>query len=195
MPIQSTCQSCGTTFFDKPSKKRTYCSRACQRPARPCIIQPDGTALIPLSKGFAATIDVLDIDKVERRRWYCVGSYAASGSRNSGTYVLMHRLIAACDKASQVDHINGDRLDNRRANLRCASAADNRRNARFARRGASGYRGVYPAGSRWMACITVDNRQRYIGTYDTKEEAARARDADARKLHGEFADLNFPDSQ
>lgn len=93
-----------------------------------------------------------------------------------------------------VDHINGNRLDNRRVNLRYATRQQNAWNARAKSEKASRFKGVRLSKSklRWRACIGVDGKQVGLGSYQSEVDAARAYDAAARKYCGEFAALNFP---
>ena len=106
--------------------------------------------------------------------------------------VLIHRWLMGEPPGLDVDHRNHDKLDNRRANLRVCTRADNMKNRRLRSDSVSGYKGVggSPKG-RWVAKITSDGRRLHLGTFDTAEEAARAYDGAARELHGEFALLNF----
>ncbi len=113
---------------------------------------------------------------------------------------LAHRVIFAMTAgrwpAEFVDHINGNPADNRFANLREATQAQNKANA--GPRGASRpYIGVFRGhhSPRWCASIYCDGRPRHVGTFDTAEEAARARDAASVAAKGEFARLNFPKSE
>jgi len=94
-----------------------------------------------------------------------------------------------------VDHINGNPLDNRKSNLRICTHAENSNNTGPRKNNTSGYKGVYWAkrNKRWLAQITHNGKQVYIGHYKDKEEAARAYDAKAKEFQGEFAYLNFPD--
>ena len=87
-----------------------------------------------------------------------------------------------------IDHINGNPSDNRIANLRECSVRENCLNKRARKDSASGIKGVYlcPHG-KWKAVITVDKNSRYLGYFDTAEEARRAYDEAAVELHGEFA--------
>jgi len=104
--------------------------------------------------------------------------------------VQMHRLIMGFPEGF-VDHINGDGLDNRRANLRLATRSQNRANSRP--RGRSGLKGVYGMpGQRWQAWGGVDSTKVYLGTFDDPNHAAAAYDRWAIVAHGEFARLNFP---
>ncbi len=108
---------------------------------------------------------------------------------------LLHRLIMGspdCD----IDHRNGDSLNNRRHNLRLASVAQNAANKRnLGKRSATGYRGVYVwATGGYFAAITVrgNGGTKNLGRFDDPVEAARARDAAALEAWGEFAILNVP---
>lgn len=107
----------------------------------------------------------------------------------------MHRVILGAAVGVEVDHINHNRLDNRRENLRFASRADNARNVERAR-GVTGYRGVAIRSGRFHAQLYSKaegaRRKFFLGSFGTAEEAAHAWDAKARELYGEFAVLNFP---
>lgn len=118
-------------------------------------------------------------------------SYAKTKSGS----LLLHRLLVP--DAPQVDHINGNGLDNRRANLRACTNAENQRNRGRSANNKSGYKGVrwHAASRRWRAQIVSDGQQRTLGHFYSPEAAARAYDRAARQLHGEFARLNFPDDQ
>jgi hypothetical protein len=94
-----------------------------------------------------------------------------------------------------IDHANGDTLDNRKVNLRICTRADNKRNRGIPSNNTLGYKGVALTKSkkRYMARIgSGRGKHMYLGTYDTIEEAARAYDAKAKELFGEYAYLNFP---
>lgn len=112
------------------------------------------------------------------------------------TTMGMHRLIMGAPPfpGAQVDHINGNKLDNRSANLRWATRSQNQANTGLRKTNSSGYKGVYwhKEKGRWRAMISFEGRLRHIDYYDTAEEAARAYDAAAIELFGEFAVLNFP---
>lgn len=105
--------------------------------------------------------------------------------------IAMHRLITEATKGVMVDHKNGKGLDNRRANLRLAPGNGNYQNKTGW--GASEFKGVARSknGKRWIAYCA----RQHLGTFDTATEAALAYDSAARKAFGDFAWLNFPDSQ
>jgi hypothetical protein len=145
---------------------------------------------VGLTKGGTALFDAADLRVVHGRRWFIAGGGYAAASID-GRNVTMHRAILAAD-SEHTDHINHDRADNRRANIRPCSAAENLRNRRKHRvaGGMSPFKGVSAAGGRFNATVTANRKVHYCGSYSTAEEAARAYDHAVLKLHGEFACTN-----
>lgn len=144
-----------------------------------------------------AIIDARDVDIVAPFRWYEKITSGVAYARAQGGWlppkveVMMHRMILGPTRERVCDHVNGDGLDNRRANLRLATAGENNLN-RHRIYGRSQYLGVSPAqGGKWRAYLSKDGRQVHIGTFATEEEAARARDERAAAELGRFASLNF----
>lgn len=124
--------------------------------------------------------------------WY----RSSSGKRRRRmATVLMHRLIANSPKGKVTDHINHNGLDNRKSNLRVCTIAENTRNQQRQKGSTSIYKGVYwyKARKKWQAEIMFKGKRIYIGRFTDEKEAARASDAKAKELHGEYAYLNFPD--
>ena len=119
--------------------------------------------------------------------------YAYKTYRGSANCFL-HRLIAGATKGEIVDHRNGNTLDNCRLNLRICAQAENTIN-RKSKGGASRFKGVWLEKRRgkWVAEIRLNGKRKHIGTFVDEIEAAKAYDAAARKTHGEFATLNFPE--
>src|SRR5882757_8855237 len=100
----------------------------------------------------------------------------------------MHRLLMPVAKI--IDHINGDGLDNGKANLRPSTARENAANTRLYKNNKSGYRGVHRKGSGWIAQIRDHKNKVYLGCFKTKEAAALAWNAKALQVFGKFARLN-----
>lgn len=110
--------------------------------------------------------------------------------------VLARAIDRPLNRQEQCDHISGDRLDNRRVNLRVATLGQNAVNRTA--RGESLYLGVNRSRNNWRAQIVPlgsgrRGRQLFLGRFATEEDAARAYDRAAREYHGEYARLNFPD--
>jgi hypothetical protein len=104
----------------------------------------------------------------------------------------MHRLIMNAPTDRQVDHVNGDRLDNRRANLRLATQRENSANTRKRSSNKSGVKGVVwdKARKKWAAYIKVNYRSIGLGRFDTIDAAAEAYATAARKHFGAFARIS-----
>lgn len=141
---------------------------------------------IELTKGHFTVMDREDGYLAEGRSLSVNGQGYAQGWVG-GKVVRIHRVIAGASPGEIVDHIDGDRLNNRRSNLRIVTREQNQINCKG--RGAkSGYRGVYACRSKWQAKIG----NHFIGTYDNPVDAALARDDRMRSLFGDFGRYNFP---
>jgi hypothetical protein len=148
-------------------------------------------------------VDAADFEPMAQFEWYAArtssttyaGCSTVRRSAIAGGSQYMHRLLLGVPPGLQVDHINGDGLDNRRANLRIATPAQNMQNRRPRRGAASSFKGVirYPsARTPWGSYISRAGKKAFLGAFPSEEAAARAYDAAARELFGEFAWLNFP---
>lgn len=158
---------------------------------------------IPLTKGAVTLVDEADVDVVARYQWqlnthrnsrYAIASIRIDGRRRT---VGLHRLIMNAVAGQSVDHIDGDGLNNTRANLRLVSRGQNRANSIKHKLATSVFKGVYAYGKRFRAQISSRNIRPlggpwFIGDFDTQHDAAKAYDACARILFGEHARLNFP---
>ena len=163
--------------------------------------------------------DAEDEDKVSAHKWsvvpkstireynqfYVMASIPHPDGNKRKTTIRLHRLIMDTPIGMETDHINGNGLDNRKSNLRVCTKSENQRNRGAHVNNTSGYKGVVymkkskrmknPYKKPWRARIGSEGRGKKlnIGHYATKEEAARAYDAKAKELHGEYAYLNFSD--
>lgn len=160
--------------------------------------------LIPLTQGKCAIVDDEDAAVVSKYKWHCNDSgYAVTQIRigdGSAKKVRMHRLLLNPPADMDIDHINGNRMDNRRCNLRICTRSENLRNAKKHKTHAeasSKFKGVcwHKQRRRWYARYRKDGKQFHIGLFDNEEDAARAYDAAAKTAFGAFARLNFPDAE
>lgn len=159
-------------------------------------------AVVPISRGLRAIVDVFDLPLVNTFRWHAHRakrtSYARGfrvGSSGQRIQIYMHRLLMNPGVA-EVDHRNGDGLDNRRENLRVCTRAQNSSNQRKQLNRTSPFKGVVRkrrAWGRfaWISQIKDGGKHRYLGTFASELEAARAYNDCARNLFGEFSNLNL----
>jgi hypothetical protein len=153
---------------------------------------------IILSNGMTAKVDGEDFETVSKYNWYLSKQanrfYAYAWV--SGKNVSMHRFLLGHEAGElDIDHRNGDGLDNRRENLRVATRSQNTANSRKQRGTTSKYKGVHvmKVGGYIKAYIMHQYRRIHLGYFDTEEAAARAYDEAARQYFGEFARVNFPE--
>lgn len=156
---------------------------------------------IPLTQGRVALVDDEDFEMLSHWKWYFSGGYARSDngcrrSRGRGRrHVGMHHLLMLAGPGEQIDHRNGNGLDNQRGNLRLCSPQQNQANARIRVDNTSGFKGVRwnrSRPSKWRAVIRRNGAPCHLGYFTDPIDAARAYDTAARELFGEFARVNFP---
>lgn len=142
-------------------------------------------------KALVGLIDQEDLDLVSKGVNLHSDGYARIGGKYVHRVVLSRVLGRELPKGFFVDHINRNRLDNRRSNLRLATLNENNRNVgKF--KGTSRFIGVSWKKSRnkWYAQIKINGEVKYLGVYNSEVEAAKAYNKEALLLHGEFATLN-----
>lgn len=145
--------------------------------------------------GKVALVDDADLPELSKYRFYLHRSgfaltYRPSVGKKRPVSVMLHLLLRTSKDGLYSDHINGDRLDNRRANLRPATPQENAFNQKTNRNNKSGYKGVRKLDGRWQAQIHKDGRQYYLGSYPSPELAAAAYNGAATVLYGAFARPN-----
>jgi len=138
---------------------------------------------------YFALVDDDDYEEISKNYWFlsCSG-YAVRKGKEKLLYI--HRAILNAKDGQICDHINRDRLDNRKENLRICTRAENARNRGLGSTNTSGFVGVSLFKNKWMTRICVDNSSVFLGYFDNKEDAARAYNEAALKYHGEFAYQN-----
>lgn len=156
--------------------------------------------LIPLTQDKFAIVDDDDYDFLMQWKWHLHGGknswYAARSAKlpckNKQSTILMHRIILGVGNGEFVDHINGDKLDNRRSNLRRCNLVQNAQNRKPLIKSTSKYLGVSKDKTRdkWRAMIVVDNKKLWLGRFDSEEDAANAYNQMAKIHFKEFANLN-----
>jgi hypothetical protein len=157
-------------------------------------MQDSNTQEIPLTQGKMAIVDAADYDWLIQWKWQYHDGYATRSVQvdKKMTQIRMHRLVNNTPAGQHTDHINGDKRDNRRCNLRTATYAENFRNRPPHKGNKSGYKGVswHKAAKKWYASVTYNKKCYYLGLHKTKEEAARAYNAFCMEKYGDFAYLN-----
>ena len=153
-----------------------------------------------------AIVDDEDFEYLNQWKWCANQSRKSSGFyalkkspkvKGKWKTVYMHRVIINAEKGFDVDHINHNGLDNRKANLRQCTNRQNQHNAKLRKNNTSGYKGVnyHKTRDNFRAYIQTNGKQKHLGSFTTAIEAAKAYDKHALKYFGEFANINFPEGQ
>jgi hypothetical protein len=217
MAAKPTCHDCAYSYFEPgrwmmsmgfgwPSRpvcanhpesigrmRPTLAGGVC-RNYRPKATTPQGQVRqIPLGDGMYAYVDAGDYEWLSQWAWHLHGGYAVRNE--NGKRIYMHRQIMQPPQGMVVDHTNGNKVDNTRANLNVCTQQENLHNRSKRNGSSSRFRGVnYSRNSRkWIARITFEGRRLFLGYFIEEVEAARAYDRKAVELFGEFARLNFPE--
>lgn len=198
IPAIRVCHYCQNFIIGAEIGGAKFCSHACyarnivksRRNNTPSLLAPPNTLRIPLSGGGCALVDsgqeaLLNMD------WRLSHGYAETGQHARGTWKRMQHLVLPAREGFFTDHINGDRLDNRRENLREVTLQQNNWNMCLNRNNKTGFKGVSMRRGKFRATINLNNKQIHVGDFATAELAAEAYDKKAKELFGDFAKLNF----
>lgn len=162
---------------------------------------------IPLTKGKFALVDDEDYNRIVKYKWLAKKGgnayYAFRWACVKGPdfkikrrYIGMHQLILnlPISEIREVDHMDGNGLNNQKSNLRDCSRSENMCNRSKLSNNTSGYKGVRwkKENNKWNSYIRKDNKVIHLGYFFCIIKAAKAYDIAAIKYHGEFARLNFP---
>lgn len=154
---------------------------------------------ISLTLGKVALVDDDDYERIVRHKWqfypYNAGYAVRKGSKRNGEprTVRMHREIMNAPKGVQIDHINGNGLDNRKSNLRFANTQQNAFNREKPSVNCSSkYKGVLKRrdDSNWVVRIKYNNRQFHLGTYQSETYAAAVYNVAAHIMFGSYCRIN-----
>jgi hypothetical protein len=145
---------------------------------------------IPLTRGYVAIVDDANWHELQQYKWHYQNGYAGRSEHGTRRYVMMHRVIMQAEPHQTIDHINGNGLDNRRANLRFATPQQNAFNSKK-RPGSSRYKGVSQERDKWLATIRAGEKQIKLGRFEVELHAALAYDKASLEKHGEYGKRNF----
>ena len=140
------------------------------------------------SKGEEFWFDIEDYSKIKDYCWYVSSNgYLATGSGKNTK--LIHRLITDCESNMVVDHINHDKMNNRKYNLRICKQSENSANCKVSVNNSSGVTGVFwdNTVNKWGSHITVNRKSTNLGKFDSFEDAVKARKNAEEKYFGEFS--------
>lgn len=152
---------------------------------------------IPLTHGAVALVDDADYELLSQWRWHVsTNGYARAMIKDAGAFrgVYMHRLIMGMAKEDkrQIDHVDRQKTNNQRSNLRICTHRQNHYNIGVRRDNAVGLKGVSWSASnrKWVSSIKVDGEQKWLGSFETPEQAHAAYRSAAVEYHGEFVNLS-----
>ena len=157
----------------------------------------DGTSKCILPNGKYFLFDTEDIATVKKHKWSIPPSGYVETTICKGEekkVSRLHRVLVNAAIGTYVDHINGNRHDNRKSNLRIATNKENIRNSTLSKANTTGYKGVTidrRKKKKYMSSITVNGKSIFLGYFDTAIEGALAYDKAAVAYFGEFAKPNF----
>jgi hypothetical protein len=151
---------------------------------------------IQLTKGKETIVDDDDFEYLSQFNWYCDNKgYACRGFQRHKK-IFMHRVVNVTPTGFETDHINRNKLDNRKCNLRSCTNTENQVNKNLNKNNTSGYKGVCFSKRKglWQAYVSVNHSVKWLGYFDNPIEAAKAYDKQVLETYGMFVYLNFPDA-
>lgn len=160
----------------------------------PAPAQPQGTIRrIALAHGQSVLVDAADYEWLSRHQWTVCAGYAAR--HENGRRISMHREIMKAPPGMVVDHIDGNKQNNCRSNLRICTPRENVQNRAKQIGSASRFKGVFydKSHGKWYVGVCCNGQHLKTGYFDDEIEAARVYDRLAAELFGAFAYLNFPE--
>lgn len=147
--------------------------------------------VIQLTKNQVTKVDDGDYEYLNQWKWYCNNTGYAGREHYMGDYkrktLLMHRIILQAQPGQEVDHVNGDKLDNRRSNLRFVTRTQNLQNRAWQFKGVSKKSDKTRGQKRWVARINFEGKTKFLGDFFTPEEAEQAYLEATKKYFGEYA--------
>lgn len=157
-------------------------------PIEHSTIEGEECIRIPLTKGKWATVSAHSFHKVSGFNWCFQKEYAVrNGLPGEPRWVWMHKVLAGTIVGEDTDHINGERLDNRDSNLRKATRSQNCINRPIQKNNKSGVVGVSKYdGRRWTVRININKKAKYMGLFDSLEEAIAVRKKAEADYYGAF---------
>lgn len=189
---------CGKEKIVRASNLRNGTTRSCgclikentvkaNKKYNPFVISDD-FAVFKTFSGTSFIVDAEDVNAIKDVCWSVNANGYLAGFRNGKT-VILHRVIMNCESGEIVDHINGDKLDNRKQNLRIVTNQENCMNRKIVSNNTSGTTGVYwnKTAKKWQAQIVLKQKFIYLGCFDNKEDAIKARKEAEKIYFGEFA--------
>lgn len=165
----------GTTELPKRKSKNTY-------------VTTGAITTLKTTKGIEFIVDTNDLEKVLCYTW-CVSKTGYLVANINNKVIKLHRYLLELSSPSEiVDHINRNRLDNRRCNLRVCNSSENAKNLSVKKTNSSGYPGIdITRYNKYRARISVGGKELRLGNFETLQEAISARKTAERKYYGEFA--------
>src|SRR3990167_10671310 len=159
---------------------------------------------IKLTQDKFTLVDDEDFEYLNQFHWSFTGNNGYAGAMHKGKRIYMHRIILNVPKGFQADHVNHNKLDHRRSNLRVVTQSQNNMN-RIVTNNKHGYKGVYFYDNKkyykkktdletnprsWVARLKINKKVIRLGTFFTKEDAAQSYNEAATKYFGKYAKLN-----